>query len=98
MDWIGSDTHNMANVFTMEECQNWCREKNSKNFVWVRRDNRCVCKDVETGKNSDTCCISGHATECMGKLFVQFSEVKLPTGSQVIVVKNFMLCNISPVP
>ena len=26
MDWAGGDTHNKNGVYSMEECQDWCRQ------------------------------------------------------------------------
>ena len=70
MDWVGSDTYTQANVVSMEDCQNICRQKEIQHFVWVRRDNRCVCKKEVTRESSSTCCMSGDAfgSTCGGEL------------------------------
>ena len=77
MDWKGADKYNQANVISMEDCQNICKDKRIQNFVWVRIHNRCVCKDAVSGENTNTCCMSGHAFggTCEGELtYIHYSK------------------------
>ena len=62
MDWEGGDAYREGNVLTLAACMGICRERDIKNFIWVRSETRCVCKNVVSGENQGSCCISGHAT------------------------------------
>ena len=81
MDWMGGNAYEELHVSSAEGCQNICRDKAIKNFVWVRTNDLCVCKDVVTGERSSTCCVSGHATggACEGELtWLSFPYVNFP--------------------
>ena len=84
MDWQGGDTHKKDGVYSMGECQDWCRQKDSKHFVWAKTF--CVCKDAVTGERSSNCCDSGEATGCSGTK--TFTGPKIITSHGLVKLGN----------
>ena len=62
VNYDGTDSYNQANVGSLADCMDICREKDIKYFVWVETEIRCVCKAVVTDyERQNECCSSGQA-------------------------------------
>merc|ERR1711941_175003 len=60
VDYSGQNTYLLANVDSLADCMDICREKDIKYFVWVKTVAVCICKAVVSNyKNQDRCCDSG---------------------------------------
>ena len=74
--WLGRDTHEERNVASMKDCQITCRDRNIKNFVWMKKWYRCFCKQSANGEVFNDGFVSGYAIEndCAGELVTATSN------------------------
>ena len=57
--------------FSWEDCQDMCRDRGNKYFVWAGpkyNQNKCYCKDGYTSSHSYVSIVSGEANSCSGKI------------------------------
>ena len=63
----GFSDYEKANVASMNECRNICKDRKIRSFVWIKLNHNCFCKETDSAPVIDPHAVSG-GVMCVGEL------------------------------